>query len=95
MNNPTLEVERFSVSSNMKDLKSVIEAVNITIRTDTLILANQQGIENPGIPQYGASDLLKKYAYRCNRVRPNWYRHTFKLKADTGKIITTTATKER
>jgi hypothetical protein len=80
VNDVVIEVERFSVSSNTKDLKSVIEAVNAVIRTETLILANQQGIENPGIQQYGAGDLLKKYAYRCTRVRPNWFRHTFTLK---------------
>jgi hypothetical protein len=85
VNNEGLEVDRFSVSSNTKDLKSVIEAVNAVIRTETLALANQHGVENPGIPQYGASDLLKKYAYRCTRVRSNWYRHVFSLKIKTAR----------
>jgi hypothetical protein len=80
MNAPTIDLETITVASNSQDVKSVVDAVNATIRTETLALANRDGIENPAIPVYGIGDLFQKYSYRCRRIRPNWYQHTFTLK---------------
>jgi hypothetical protein len=80
VNDQTIDIPSISVTSNTKDLKSVVDAVNASIRTETLTLANQQGIESPAIPEYGLGDLFQKYNYRCRRVRSNWYQHTFVLK---------------
>jgi hypothetical protein len=75
-----IEVDRISVSSNTKQIKSVIDAVNEVIKTETLALANQKGIESPAIPQYTVGELFHRYNYRCRKVRSNWYQHTFTLK---------------
>lgn len=75
-----LEIAQITVSSNSKELKTVVDAVNATIRAETLAAASQQGIESPAVPEYGIGELLKKYNYRCSRVRFKWYSHTFTIK---------------
>jgi hypothetical protein len=75
-----LEIGEITVTSNSQDLPPLVEAINAMIRTETLTLANQQGIENPVIPEYKIGELFQKYDYRCRRLRPKWYRHTFTLK---------------
>jgi ketopantoate reductase len=80
VSNEVLDVDRFSVSSNTKDLKSVIRAVNEVIRTETLAIANQNGIESPAIPQYTVGELFQRYNYRCRKIRSNWFQHTFIMK---------------
>jgi hypothetical protein len=75
-----IDIDQISVTSNSQEIKSVIDAVNAMIRTDTLALANQKGIESPAIPQYSVGELFQRYSYRCRKVRSNWFQHTFTLK---------------
>lgn len=67
----------FTVSSNAKDLKSVVNAVNAVIKTETLALADQNVIESPAIPEYTIGELFQRYSYRCRKVRSKWYQHIF------------------
>jgi hypothetical protein len=81
VNDEIIDIEQISVTSNSQEIKSVIDAVNAVIRTETLALANQKGIESPAIPQYTIGELFHRYSYRCRRLGPKWYRHDFTLKA--------------
>jgi hypothetical protein len=80
MNASPIKIDRITVSSNSKEMRSLVEAVNATIRTETLALANHQGIENPSIPEFSLGELFQKYTYRCRRIRPSWFQHTFTIK---------------
>jgi hypothetical protein len=75
-----LEIDRFSVSSNSQDIKSVVDAVSSVVKTEMEAIAEKRGIQKSEVPEFTIGEVFKRYTYRCWRVRPKWYQHIFTLK---------------